>query len=61
MRLSEVRNGDRKNIHISGTHVVHHKLYAFFMYVLCILKIERTERIVFYIVFETQRPSGTVF
>ena len=43
---------NRKGIHISGNHAVHHKLYAFFTYVLCILKIERTDRIVFYIVFE---------
>ena len=29
----------RKGINISGTYyVVHHKLYAFFIYVLCILK-----------------------
>ena len=28
----------RKGIHISGNYVVHHKLYAFFTYVLCILK-----------------------
>ena len=28
----------RKGINISGIYVVNHKLYAFFMYVLCILK-----------------------
>ena len=29
----------RKGINISGNYVVHHKLYyAFFIYVLCILK-----------------------
>ena len=28
----------RKGIHISRSYVVHHKLYTFFMYVLCILK-----------------------
>ena len=27
-----------KGIHISGTYNVHHKFYACFMYVLCILK-----------------------
>ena len=27
----------RKGIDISGTYVVHHKLYAFFIYILCIL------------------------
>ena len=51
----------KKDINISWTYVVHHKLYAFFIYVLCILKIERSGRIVFYIVFKTQRPSDTVF
>ena len=28
----------RNGINISGTYVVHHKLHAFFIYVLCILK-----------------------
>ena len=28
----------RKGIHISENYVVYHKLYAFFVYVLCILK-----------------------
>ena len=28
----------RKGINISGTYVVHHELYAFFIYILCILK-----------------------
>ena len=28
----------RKSINISGNYIVHHKLYAFFIYVLCILK-----------------------
>ena len=27
-----------KGIHISGTYVVHHKLYVFFIYVLCVVK-----------------------
>ena len=28
----------RKGMNISGNHVVHHKVYAFFIYVLCIIK-----------------------
>ena len=28
----------RKSINISGNYVLHHKLYAFFIYVLCVLK-----------------------
>ena len=28
----------RKGINTSGNYVVHHKLYAFFIYVLCFLK-----------------------
>ena len=28
----------RKSINISGTYVVHNKLYAFFIYVVCIFK-----------------------
>ena len=28
----------RKGINISGTYVVHHKFYGYFIYVLCILK-----------------------
>ena len=39
----------RKGIHISGNYVVHRKLYAFFIHVLCILKNESSNRIVFYI------------
>ena len=48
-----------KGINISGTYVVHHEFYAIFIYVLC--KIERSDRMVFYIVFKSQRPSDTVF
>ena len=51
----------RKGINISGNYVVHHILYAFLIYVLCIKKIERSDKIVFYTVFKTQRPSDTVF
>ena len=36
--MNEVRNGNQKGIHIYGIYVVHHKLYAFFIYVLCIFK-----------------------
>ena len=28
----------KKGIHVFGNYVVHHRLYAFFIYVLCILK-----------------------
>ena len=28
----------KKGIHISGNYVIHHKLNAFFIYVLCIKK-----------------------
>ena len=52
----------RKSINIiSGNYVVHQKLYAFFIDVLCFLKKETSDRIVFHIVFKTQRPSDTVF
>ena len=50
---------NRKSIHISGKYFVHHKLYAFFIYVLCVLKNERLDKIVFYVVFKTQRSSDT--
>ena len=60
--MRKVRNGNQKG----------HKLFrelrrtpyivnALFIYVLCILKIERSDKIVFYILFKTQRPSDTVF
>ena len=56
----------RKGIHISRNYVVHHKLYAFFIYqgmYFVFYKIKRSDRIVSYqyIVFKTQRPSDTVF
>ena len=54
----------RKGINISGTYAVHHKLYAFFIWVLCVIKIERQGRIVFYIVLKNQRrlhPNGCKF
>ena len=45
----------RNGINVSGTYVVHHKFYTFFMYVFCILKNERLDGIIFYtpIVFIT--------
>ena len=51
----------RKGIHISGHYVVLINAIWLFILVFCILKIERSDRIVFYIVFKTQRPSDTVF
>ena len=51
----------RKSINISGNYVVSINAIRLFIYVLCILKIERSDRIVFYIIFKTQRPSDTVF
>ena len=48
----------RKGINISGHYVVHHELYAFFIYSVLNRKVGR---IVVYIVFKTQRPSDTVF
>ena len=51
----------RKGIHIFGAYVVNHKLYALFIYVLHILKHERSDRIVLYIVFKNQRPFDTAF
>ena len=51
----------RKGINISGNYAAPHVLHALFRYVLCILKVERSDKIVFYILFKTQRPSDTVF
>ena len=51
----------RKGIHISGNYAAPHILHALFIYVLCIQKIERSEKIVIYILFKIQRPSDTVF
>ena len=51
----------RKGINIFDNYVVHHKFYAFFIHVLCILEFERSDRIVFYKKKITQRPSDTVF
>ena len=51
----------RKGINISGNYAAPHILHALFLHVLCILKTERSDKIVFYIIFNTQRPSDTVF
>ena len=51
----------RKGINISGNSAAPHILHALFIYVLCLKKIERSEKIVFYILLKTQRPSDTVF
>ena len=46
----------RNGIHISGHYVVSINAIYLFIYVLCIKKIERSDRTVFYIVFKTQQP-----
>ena len=51
----------RKGINISEHYVVSINAIYPFIHVLCIIKIERLDRNVFYIVFKTQRPSDTVF
>ena len=52
----------RKRINISGNYAVPHILNALFTYVLYIVKkIERSDKIVFYILFKNQRPSDTCF
>ena len=53
----------RKGINISGRCVVPINAtgICLFIHVLCILKNKRSDKIVFYVVFETQRPSDTVF
>ena len=51
----------RRGINISGNYAAPHTLHALFMYVLRIKKTERSNKIVFYILFKTQRPSDTVF
>ena len=43
----------RKGINISGNYAAPYKLYAFFIYVLCIEKTERSDKVVFYILFKT--------
>ena len=53
----------RKGIHISGNHPAPHILHALFILYMYFVfkKIERSDKIVFYILFKTQRPSDTVF
>ena len=53
----------RKGINIFGTYVVHHNLYAFFTYNMYFesYKIERSNRIVFYVLFKTGQPSNKMF
>ena len=52
----------RKGINISGKYAAPHILHALFIYyVLCIFLNERSYKIVFYILFKTQRPSDTLF
>ena len=50
-----------KGINISGNYAAPHILHALLIYVLCLKKNERSDKIVFYILFKTQRPSDTVF
>ena len=51
----------RKGIRISEHYVVSTNTIFLFIYVICILKIKRSDITVFYIVFKTQRPFATVF
>ena len=44
----------RKDINISRNYAAPHILHALFIYVLCIKKNERSDKIVFYILFKTQ-------
>ena len=51
----------RKGIHIFGTYDIHHKLQAFFIYVVCIRKNLNVGQNRILYCFQTQRPSDTVF
>ena len=52
----------RKGINISGNYAAPHILHALFIYMYFeFLKIAKSDNIVFYILFKTQRPSDTVF
>ena len=51
----------RKGINVSGNYATPHVRNALFIYVLCIKKNERSDKIVFCILFKTQRLSETVF
>ena len=52
----------KNGISISENYAApHYILNDLFIYVLCISKIERSDKIVFYNLLKTQRPSDTVF
>ena len=51
----------KNGISISENYAAPHILNDLFIYVLCISKIERSDKIVFYNLLKTQRPSDTVF
>ena len=51
----------RNGINVFGNYAAPHILNALFIYVLCVLKTERSDKVVFYILLKTQRPSDTVF
>ena len=52
----------RKGINIPGNYAAPYILHALFIYMYLVFKkIERSDKIVFYIIFKTQRPSDTVF
>ena len=53
----------RKGIDISGKYAAPHILHMPCSYIMYFVfkKIERSDKIVFYILFKTQRPSDTVF
>ena len=54
----------RKGIHISGNYAAPHILYITCLDHICTLYFflnERSDKIIFYILFKTQRPSDTVF
>ena len=57
-----MRSVTRKGINISRNYAAPHILHAaLFIDVLCIKKKERSDKIVFYILFKSQRPSDMVF
>ena len=54
----------RKGINISGNYAAPYILYVLFIYIYMYFVFflnERSDKIVFYILFKTQRPSDTVF
>ena len=50
----------RKGINVSGNYAAPHKMPCSCMYFV-LKKNERSDKIVFYILLKTQRPSDTVF